>query len=78
MLLASEKVFWGFLGTIAGWLHSVGMQLGGPGLALIALADSSFLSIPQGNDILIIVLSTNNTWAMMLYFVVMTVLGSVA
>lgn len=54
------------------------MQLGGPGLALIALADSSFLSIPQGNDILIIILSTGNTWTMMLYFVAMTVLGSVA
>ena len=78
MLLAVEKGFWGILGTIASWLHSVGMQLGGPGLALIALADSSFLSIPQGNDILIIILSTRNTWSMMLYFVGMTVLGSVA
>lgn len=78
MLFASGKVLWGFLGTIAGWLHSVGMQLGGPGLALIAFADSSFLSIPQANDILIIVVSTDNTWSMMLYFVAMTVLGSVA
>jgi membrane protein YqaA with SNARE-associated domain len=78
MLFATEKGFWGFLGTIAGWLHSVGMQMGGPGLALIAFADSSFLSIPQGNDILIIILSTNNTWTTMLYFVFMTVLGSVA
>jgi len=77
MLFASEKGLWGILGSIAGWLHSVGMQLGGPGLALIALADSSFLSIPQGNDILIIILSTRNTWTMMLYFVAMTVLGSV-
>ena len=77
MLFASEKGIWGILGTIAGWLHSVGMQLGGPGLALIAFADSSFISIPQGNDILIIILSTRNTWSMMLYFVFMTVLGSV-
>lgn len=78
MLIASEKGVWGILGSIASWLHTVGLQLGGPGLALIALADSSFLSIPQGNDILIIVLSTGNTWSMMLYYVVMTVMGSVA
>ncbi len=78
MLLASEKGVWGILGAVAGWLHSAGMQLGGPGLALIALADSSFVSLPQGNDILIIILSTGNTWSAMLYFVFMTVLGSVA
>lgn len=78
MLFAAEKGIWGFLATITSWLHSVGMQMGGPGLALIALLDSSFFSIPQGNDILIIILSTGNTWTRMLYFVSMTVLGSVA
>jgi len=77
MLIATEKGIWGILGSVASWLHSIGLQLGGPGLALIALADSSFISIPQGNDILIIVLSTGNTWPMMLYYVAMTVAGSI-
>lgn len=77
MLLAVDKGIWGVLGTIAGWLHTVGMKLGGPGLALIAFADSSFLSIPQGNDILIIILSTGSSWSRMFYLVLMTVFGSV-
>jgi membrane protein YqaA with SNARE-associated domain len=53
------------------------MSLGGPGLFLIALADSSFLSLPEGNDILIIVLSTGQTWDVMAYYVLMTAMGSV-
>lgn len=50
--------------------------MGGPGLMLIALADSSFLSIPQGNEILIVILSIGQTWGKMLYYVLMTTLGS--
>jgi len=53
------------------------MSLGGPGLFLIALADSSFLSLPEGNDILIIVLSAGQPWKLMAYYVLMTTLGSV-
>ena len=46
------------------WLDRVGssagalvMSLGGVGVLLLAIADSSFLSVPEGNDILIILLS---------------------
>ena len=53
------------------------VSLGGPGLFVIALADSSFLSLPESNDILIVVLSTGQGWARMSYSVVMTILGSV-
>lgn len=66
-------------------LHSAGMfiyglatSLGGPGLFLVALADSSFLSVPEGNDLLIVILSTGKSWGTMSYYVSMTVLGSIA
>jgi membrane protein DedA with SNARE-associated domain len=52
-------------------------SLGGPGVLLVAVADSSFLSIPEGNDVLIVVLSTGGSWGNMAYYVSMTVIGSV-
>ncbi len=58
-------------------LYQIVLGLGGPGLFFLALADSSFLSIPEGNDLLIIVLSTGATWERMLYYVAMTTAGSV-
>jgi hypothetical protein len=56
------------------WLERMGssagalvMSLGGLGVLLLAIADSSFLSVPEGNDILIILLSARggagpNSW----------------
>lgn len=49
--------------------------LGGIGLLVIALLDSSFLSFPQVNDILIIVLSTKYP-ARMAYYAGLTTIGS--
>jgi membrane protein DedA with SNARE-associated domain len=43
----------------------------------LAIADSSFLSLPEGNDLLIVVLSAGKSWGTMAYFVAMTVIGSV-
>jgi membrane protein DedA with SNARE-associated domain len=51
--------------------------LGGLGVLLLAVGDSSFLSLPEGNDLLIVVLSAGGTWAKMAYWVAMTVIGSV-
>jgi membrane protein YqaA with SNARE-associated domain len=59
------------LSTIQEWAS----ELGGLGLFIIALLDSSFLSFPQVNDILIIVLSTKYP-ARMPYYAGMTTLGS--
>lgn len=66
------------------WLEKFGSSassvitgLGGPGVLLLAVADSSFLSIPEGNDLLIVILSTGGSWANMAYFVSMTILGSI-
>lgn len=66
------------LGGMMQWLYQLVLGLGGPGLFLLALADSSFLSVPEGNDILIVVLSTGQTWSTMAYYAAMTTGGSVA
>ena len=50
--------------------------LGGWALLLIALFDSSFLSLPEVNDILIITLSIKNP-EKMLYYCTMTTVGSI-
>ncbi len=74
LLLAS-----GILDTLKAfgkWLLDFALGLGGPGLFLLAVVDSSFLSVPEGNDLLIVVKSTNATWAAMSYYVAMTVAGS--
>jgi membrane protein YqaA with SNARE-associated domain len=57
--------------AIQAWATSVG----GPGLFVIAALDSSFLSFPQVNDLLIIVLSTKSP-ALMPYYAGMTTAGS--
>ena len=36
------------------WVLAVADSIGGPGLFLIAFLDSSFLSFPQANDLLIV------------------------
>lgn len=67
-----------YLRTAGQYIYSTALALGGPGLFLVALADSSFLSVPEGNDILIVILSTGQTWERMSYYVIMTIMGSVA
>jgi membrane protein YqaA with SNARE-associated domain len=51
-------------------------ELGGAGLFIVALLDSSFLSFPQVNDLLIIYLSTK-TPALMPWYAGMSTAGSV-
>jgi membrane protein DedA with SNARE-associated domain len=43
----------------------------------LAIGDSSFLSLPEGNDLLIVVLSAGKSWGNMAYYVAMTITGSV-
>ncbi len=66
------------------WLIKLGSQIteffsgyGGVAVLLLAIADSSFLSFPEGNDLLIVILSTGGSWGNMAYFVCLTVAGSV-
>jgi membrane protein YqaA with SNARE-associated domain len=62
----------GLLTAIEEWAG----ELGGVGLFVLALLDSSFLSFPQVNDILIIILSTRHP-ELMPYYAGMSLLGSV-
>lgn len=62
----------GLLATIQEWASG----LGGMGLLIVAALDSSVLSFPQVNDLLIIYLSTKRP-ELMPYYAAMTTLGSV-
>ena len=59
------------------WILPVAERLGAPGLALIALLDSSFLSLPQVGDALIVALTIQHPSRWMLYSAATTV-GSTA
>ncbi len=59
------------------WIKDVAVSLGGPGLFVIAFLDSSFLSFPEVNDILIIWLTTQHK-DRMIYYALMTTLGSIS
>lgn len=61
----------GILSAIREWAR----EFGGVGLFVVAALDSSFLSFPQVNDLLIIYLSTK-TPALMPYYAAMTTAGS--
>lgn len=58
------------------WIQSVAYALGGPGLFLIAFLDSSFLSLPQINDLLLVWMVTRRPH-LMPYYASMAVLGSI-
>lgn len=63
--------------SFAEWIYGFAAAIGGPGLFVIAYLDSSFTSLPQLNDILVVLMVTQNkTW--MLYYAAMATLGSVA
>ena len=60
------------MAAIAAWATG----LGGVGLLVIAILDSSFLSFPQVNEVLLIVLSTKYP-DRMVYYAAMTTVGSI-
>ncbi len=58
-------------------IHAFALSLGGPGLLVVAFMDSSFLSLPQVNDLLVVLMVTQNKpW--MPYYALMATLGSIA
>jgi membrane protein YqaA with SNARE-associated domain len=59
------------------WIYSFALSLGGPGLFTVAFLDSSFVSLPQINDILVVLMVTKNK-AWMPIYVLMATLGSIA
>jgi membrane protein YqaA with SNARE-associated domain len=62
---------------LVAWIKDFALSLGGPGLFIIAFLDSSFLSFPEVNDLLIIWLTTRHE-ERMVYYALMTTLGSVS
>jgi membrane protein YqaA with SNARE-associated domain len=58
-------------------IHALAVSLGGPGIFLIALLDSSFIPLPQINDLLVVLMVMQNK-ALMPYYAAMATLGSVA
>ena len=63
--------------TLFAWIQAVAVTLGAPGLFLVAALDSSFLSLPQINDLLLVVSVTKHPDRMPLY-AAMSTLGSLA
>jgi membrane protein YqaA with SNARE-associated domain len=63
--------------SFIGWLHTLAIGLGGPGLFVIAFLDASFLSLPQINDLLVVVMVTEHKDRMP-YYAAMATFGSVA
>jgi len=59
------------------WLRAFALGIGGPGLFVIAFLDSSFLSLPQINDLLVIWMVVQHPGRMP-YYATMATLGSIA
>jgi membrane protein YqaA with SNARE-associated domain len=59
------------------WLHGIALTLGGPGLLAVAFLDSSFISLPQINDILVVLMVIEHKQRMP-YYALMATAGSVA
>ena len=59
------------------WLYGIALTLGGPGLFVVAFLDSSFVSLPQINDVLVVLMVTARK-ERMIYYATMATLGSVA
>lgn len=65
------------LQRVMAWLLPIAEQLGAPGLAIIAFLDSSFLSLPQVGDALIVALTIQHPERWLLYSAATTI-GSTA
>lgn len=58
------------------WVQGFALALGGPGLFLVAFLDSSFLSLPEINDLLVVLMVTEHK-ERMVYYATMATLGSI-
>ena len=59
------------------WIYALALSLGGPGLFAVAFLDSSLVSLPQINDILVVLMVTEHK-SLMVYYAFMATAGSVA
>jgi len=58
------------------WIQGFALAWGGPGLLLIGFLDSSFLSLPEVNDLLVVFMVTRHK-ELLLYYSLMATIGSV-
>lgn len=65
------------MARIVAWVQAFAASIGGPGLFVIAFLDSSFLSLPEINDILVISMVIQNPGRMP-YYALMATLGSIS
>ena len=65
------------MGRFADWVRGLALTLGAPGLFLVAFLDSSFVSLPEIADILVVWMVTRHT-ARLLVYVLAATLGSLA
>jgi len=65
------------MGRIAAWVRGLALTLGAPGLFLVAFLDSSFLSLPEIVDLLVVWMVTRHHARVVLYVLAAT-LGSLA
>jgi len=65
------------MGEFVDRVYRFALALGAPGLFLVSFLDSSFLPLPGITDVMLVLMVTRNPGAM-LWYVVMTVTGSVA
>src|SRR5258708_340279 len=60
---------------VVAWFTKLAVTLGAPGLFIIGYLDSSFLSFPEINDLLLIAMVTRHK-PLLIYYVLMATLGS--
>src|SRR5438094_2482366 len=65
------------MGRIVDWVQAWAIGLGAPGLFVVGFLDSSFLSLPEINDLLLVWMVTKHKPGMLLYAASAT-LGSIA
>jgi membrane protein YqaA with SNARE-associated domain len=59
------------------WLQGIAVTIGGPGLFIIAFLDSSFLSLPEINDLLVVSAVMEHPYRLV-YYAAMATAGSLA
>ena len=65
------------MGRLVDRIQTFALTLGGPGLFIVAFLDSSFLSLPEINDLLLVWMVTRQK-SLMVYYATCATLGSIA
>ena len=61
------------MGRLVAWIQGSALALGGPGLFLIGYLDSSFLSFPEVNDLLLMLMVMQHKERLIYYSLAATV-----